>query len=583
MSFDGITTRSIISELSKMVGARINRVNQPESLDIILILHKGVTKNLLLTANSNVPRFHIINDTPKNPMTPPNFCMVLRKHIQGGIVKSISQYKLDRVVKLEISTYDEMGYPCVKSLVIEIMGRHSNIILLDDNNKIIDSIKRVTMDMSRIRQILPGATYNIIEDDKKDLLKEDVLPSQLFDFTKSNAAYKSFYMNYTGLSPLISKEIIYRSGLDVDIKLNNLEKLDIENIDNEFIKIRNLIRDKDFKPYLLLSLTGDKAVGFYPIEINHLGGQLTTNETMSQVLEEYYGTKDNSDRLNQMISNILKVVNNRIKRSQNKLIQQISELEESQNRDIYKVYADLISANIHLINRGVESVKLQNFYTEDLETLDIPLDIKLSPQQNAQHYYKKYSKLKKTEEVLSDEIPKLKEEINYLNQVKLTLSSITEVDEIQEIREELSKGGYLKLSKAKSKNKSSAPSKPLKFITSDGLNVYVGKNNRQNDELTLKFASKSDLFFHAQKVPGAHVILKTDSKEISDKSIYEAAYLAAKYSSLKDENQVMIDYTEKKNVYKAKGAKPGMVYYNDFKSILVDLSDQSILRGIEIK
>lgn len=583
MSFDGITTRSIISELSKMVGARINRVNQPESLDIILILHKGVTKNLLLTANSNVPRFHIIKDTPKNPMTPPNFCMVLRKHIQGGIIKSITQYKLDRVVKLEISTYDEMGYPCIKSLVIEIMGRHSNIILLDDNNKIIDSIKRVTMDMSRIRQILPGAVYNIIEDDKKDLLKEDALPSELFDFTKSTAAYKSFYMNYTGLSPLISKEIIYRSGLDVDIKLNNLEKFDIENIDNEFIKIRKLVRDKEFKSNLLLSLNGDKAVGFYPIDINHLGGQISTSETMSQVLEEYYGTRDNSDRLNQMVSNILKVVNNRIKRSQNKLIQQISELEESKNRDIYKVYADLISANIHLINRGVESVKLQNFYTESLETLDIPLDIKLSPQQNAQHYYKKYSKLKKTEEVLSDEIPKLKEEINYLNQVKLTLSSITEVDEIQEIREELSKGGYLKLSKSKSKAKSSAPSKPLKFITSDGLIVYVGKNNRQNDELTLKLASKSDLFFHAQKVPGAHVILKTDSKEISDKSIYEAAYLAAKYSSLKDENQVMIDYTEKKNVYKAKGAKPGMVYYNDFKSILVDLNNQSIFSGIEKK
>lgn len=583
MSFDGITTRSIVNELGEMVGARINRVNQPESLDIILIIHKGVTKNLLLSANSNVPRFHIIEETPKNPMTPPNFCMVLRKHIQGGIIKSVNQFMLDRVVKIEINTYDEMGYPCTKSLVIEIMGRHSNIILLDDKNKIIDSIKRVTMDMSRVRQILPGAIYSVIKDDKRDLLKEDILPSELFDFTKSTAAYKSFYLNYTGLSPLISKEIIYRTGLDVDVKLNNLEKEDIKNIDSEFSKVRSIIRDKDFTYNLLLPLHGDKPVGFYPIDITHLGGNKISHETMSQVLEEYYGTKDNSDRLNQIISNILKVVNNRIKRSQNKLIQQNLELEESQQRETYKVYADLISANIHAINRGVDTVRLQNFYTEDLDTVEIPLDIKLSPQQNAQHYYKKYSKLKKTEEVLTDEIPKLKDEINYLNQVKLTLGSITEIDEIQEIREELSRGGYLKLSKSKGKSKSAAPSKPLKYLTSDGLTVFVGKNNRQNDELTLKTASKSDLFFHAQKVPGAHVILKTDSKEVSDKSIFEAAYLAAKYSSLKNENQVMIDYTEKKNVYKAKGAKPGMVYYNDFKSILVDLTDQSIANRMKIK
>ncbi len=579
MSFDGITTKALVNEMQRLVGARINRVNQPENLDLVLTIHKDTTERLLISAGNNAPRFHLIEEAPKNPSSPPNFCMLLRKHIQGGIIKSISQHTLDRVVRFDISSYDEMGYPCIKTLVIEIMGRHSNIILLDDDT-VLDSIKRVTLDMSRIRQILPGTKYMTIDDGKINLLTTDALPSETFDFEKSTLAYKSFYLNYTGLSPLISKEIMYRAGLDVDTRLNILKADDLRLLDSSFITFRNKIRENEFKPYLINSFTSEKPIGFYPLEILHLGGSIESYNTMSEVLDIYYSYTDTSDRLEQITSNLLKSVNNRIKRLRNKYIEQKNELDTAKQREILKVYADLISANIHNIQRGSNSIELNNFYSETMETINIPLDIKLSPVQNAQYYYKKYSKLKKTEEVLTGEIPKLINEISYLEQVKLTLSSASEIEEIDEIREELVQGGYIKTKKSKKKQKNKK-SKPLSFTTSDGFEVLVGKNNSQNDELTLKTAQKSDIFLHAQKVPGAHVILRTNNKELPETSLYEAAYLAAKYSSLKEENQVMIDYTQKKNVYKAKGAKPGMVYYNNFESVLIDLSDKTILDRIK--
>lgn len=580
MSFDGITTRALVSELQRLVGARINRINQPESLDLVFVVHKDKTERLLLSAGNNAPRFHLISDAPKNPLTPPNFCMILRKHIQGGIIKSITQHTLDRVVRIEISSYDDMGYPCIKTIIIEIMGRHSNIILLDGET-VIDSIKRVTLDMSRVRQILPGMKYVMIEDDKNNLLESDVLPSEIFDFSKSAQAFKSFYMNYTGLSPLISREIMYKTGLEVDIRLNILSDEDISSLDKAFIEVREMIRNNTYSPTLILSLESEKPVGFYPFEIIHLGDSNIKKDTMSELLDVYYSYTDTSDRLIQMSSNILKSINNRLKRLQNKYVEQKNELDIAKQREKLKVYADLISANIHNIDRGVESVDLNNFYSESMETINIPLDVKLNPVQNAQNYYKKYSKLKKTEEVLSRELPKLTNEIEYLRQVQLTLDSVSEIEELDEIREELMQGGYIKARKSKTKKKTKQSSKPLSFLTSDGLEVLVGKNNRQNDELTLRTAQRSDIFLHAQKVPGAHVILRTQNKDVSDKSIYQAAYLAAKYSSLKNESHVMIDYTEKKNVNKPKGAKPGMVYYNNFESILIDLTDKSISDNIK--
>ncbi|MDO5717944.1 MAG: NFACT RNA binding domain-containing protein, partial [Tissierellia bacterium] len=500
---------------------------------------------------------------------------------QGGVIESVEQFKLDRVISINIRSMDDMGYPCKKRLIIEIMGKHSNIILVDEDDIVIDSIKKVTLDMSRVRQILPGAKYKYIQDEKINLLTENNLPSDLFDFSKSSNVYKAFYMNYTGMSPMIGKEIVYQSNFDIDKKLNTLNSDEIAKLDEVFIKYRDKIRESKFTPVILYDLNKIKMIGFYCMEIEHLGNNFTIYNSISNVLSLYYENHGVDDRLNQMNHNLLKSLNNRIKRYNNKYIALLNDLEEAKDREKYRVYADVLSANIHKIGRGNKTVELENFYSEDMEKIDIPLDIRISPAENAQNYYKRYSKLKKTEFVLNKEIPKLKSEIKYLDQVRHTLSSITELDELDEIKMELMNYGYIKKDKNKNKKKRVKSSKPLKNISSKGNIIYVGKNNKQNDELTLKTANKEDLFFHAQAVPGAHVILKNDSGELDESSIYEAAYLAAKYSSLKDENMVTIDYTSKKNVYKAKGAKPGMVYYNNFKSIVIDLKKPDL--QIELK
>ena len=574
MSLDGIVTRAIVTELNyTILGGRVDKIYQHEKDEILInIYNKGKNRKLLISASSNNPRIHLTKYGKSNPSSPPMFCMLLRKHLTGGIILNIEQFQMDRIIFIDISSLDELGNPTEKRIIVEIMGKYSNIILIDKTSqKIIDAIKRVTSDMSRIRQVLPGIKYLFPRQDHKlnplELTENNYY--QLMDEDKGNKPiYKFFYTNYIGLGPLISKEICFQSNIDIDRPLVSLDMKERKLIFNTFMIVINKIKEKDFKPILIKKNYGKNYVAFYGLDIDQYGKNKLCLDSMSSVLDEYYIKNDTLDRVNQKSQSLKKSVLTKLERSLNKLAKQKQELEDSKNREKYKIYADLISANLYRINKGSDKVELENFYSENMEKIIVPLDKRYSPAENAQRYYKRYSKLKKANQLLLQQIPETEEEIDYLENVLNSIDNCTEVIEIDEIKEELIKEGYLKGNLNRRKKKV-AFSKPHHYLSSYGFHIFVGKNNKQNDYLTLKTAHKEDLWLHVQKMPGSHVIIKTNNQRVPEKTLEEAAMLAAYYSKAKNSTNVAVDYTEKKNVKKPKNAKTGMVIYENFNTVFV--------------
>lgn len=567
MSYDGITTRAVVNQLQEFIsGGKINKITQPDLNEIILHIYNNKENyKLLVSASPNCPAMHLSTLEKQNPKTPPDFCMLLRKHLTGGIIRMIEQVDLDRIINIHIETKNDMGDFCEKLLIVEIMGKHSNIILVDkENYKIIDSIKRVGFNISRIRQIYPGKKYELIKSDKKNLLS-DVNLHQIIKNCENIKVSKFFYTFFTGMGPLINNELIYLSSIDENKSVKDLTETEIKTLQSNFSKLKDKILKNDFSPSLILGKNENKISAFYPFNIHHLGEFIPIND-ISFAIEKYYRQNITSDKLKQKTRELEKTVNKKLSREIKKLAILKEELLEAQNREVFKIYADVLSANSHLIQKGTKNFSGLNFYSENSDMITIPLDIKKSPWENAQMYYKKFSKLKVAEKLLSKEIPETEEEIRYLNQVTESLSLIKTVDEADEIKFELEETGILKRT---SKNKmKSSPSKPYHFIYKNTFHIFVGKNNFQNDNLTLKFANKNDIFFHAKDIPGSHVILRYDEK-ISSDEINVCALLAAHFSKGKNEKYISVDYTEKKNVYKSKGGKPGMVYYNNFKTVNV--------------
>lgn len=584
MSFDGIVTKSVVRELREnLVGGRVDKIYQQEKDEILLNIHnKSINYKLVLSASSNNPRIYITNYSKKNPQAPPMFCMLLRKHLSGGIVLNIEQYELDRVVFIDISSLDELGLPTEKRLIIEIMGKHSNIILIEKSTqKIIDSIKRVPEDISRVRQILPGFIYE--SPPAKDKInplsstKEEFL--NLMEKTDKNLpVFKFFYFNYLGFSPLISREICFNANLDIYRTIGSLSKDDIEELFDSFNELVTKVIKEDFTPLFITSENTNDIDAFYSLDINQYGsGNKTFVSSISQVLDTYYRKKDILDRISQKSQSIRKSIQVKLDRALSKLGKQKNELFESKDREKYKIYADLISANLYRISRGLDSIELENFYDENLAKITIPLDRKISPSDNAQKYYKRYSKLKNAHLLLLEQIPETEAEIEYLENVLISIENSTEVEELDEIKDELVSEGYIK-GNNKKKKKESSVSQPHHYISSDGFNIYVGKNNKQNDYLTLKFARKEDLWLHVQNMPGSHAIIQREGKTIPDTTLEEAAILAAYYSKGKNGNHIPVDYTERRNVKKHKNAKTGMVIYDDFKTIIINPSREAVER-----
>lgn len=585
MAFDGIVTNTVVSELKQaLIGGRVDKVYQPEKDEILIyIRNKGENYRLLISSASNNPRIYLTNNTKQNPPGPPMFCMLLRKHLIGGTVLNIEQFNLDRIILMDISALDELGDPSEKTLIIEIMGKHSNLIFLEKETlKILDSIKRVSFDMSRVRQILPGNTYVYPPDqDKLNPLmtsKEEFL-NLIYAEKQNTHSYKFFYFNYMGLSPLISKEICFKANIDIKRALGTLSSLEIQALYESFYNIILKVKSENFNPLYIKGNQGE-ILAFYSLDIHMFGEKNKFYlPTISKVLDIVYSSKDNFDRISQKSQSIKKSIQTKLDRTINKLSKQEKELLESKDREIYKIYADLISANIHNIEAGLDSVTLPNFYDENMENLKIPLNKKTSAPQNAQKYYKKYSKLKSAESLLNVQIKETKEEIDYLENVLISIDHSTKIDEIDEIRDELIEEAYIRdtsKDKMRRKRKKKKELRPYHYISQDGFDIYVGKNNVQNEYVTLKLARKDDLWFHVQGMPGSHVIIKKENKEIPDSTLEDASILAAYYSKAKNSSNVSVDYTEKKNVKKPANSKTGMVIYDNFKTININPTKEKI-------
>lgn len=572
MSLDGIVTKSLVEELNnKILGGRVGKIFQPENDEIILnIYSNGENYKLLLSANSSTPRIHFTNIQKSNPQEPPIFTMVLRKHLSGGIVLNIEQYNMDRIIFMDISALNELGVPTKKRLIIEIMGKHSNIILIDmDNNKIIDSINKVSIDMSRVRQILPGLEYKLPpSQDKLNPLEinQDIFINKFKESSQGQQVFKFFYNSFIGISPLISRELCYRENIDIKKTISSINEEELNLLYKSFSELVENLKNNNYNPTLVTRDIGGYEA-FYALDLKQYNLEdKIYKDSISDVLDIYYSQNDRINRVTQKANNMKKSVQVYLERAKNKLSKQKEELLASKDRDKYKVYADLISANFHNIKeKGLSSVMLQNFYSENMEEIEVPLDYKYDANRNAQRYYKKYSRLKNAEQLVSKQIPETEHEIEYLENIIVSIENATEVLDLDDIREELIAENYIKGRRDK-KNKK-LKTKPYHYISTEGYNIYVGKNNRQNDELTMKFANKDDLWLHVQNMPGSHVIIRNDRNIITEKVIEEAAILAAYYSKAKLSNNVPIDYTERKNVKKPSGSKAGMVIYDNFNTV----------------
>ena len=584
MSLDGIVVSSIVSELnSALVDGKIDKVYQPEPDEILLVArNKGQNFKIVISASSNNPRVHFTTQTKSNPNSPPMFCMLLRKHLQGGKILKISQPSLERIIVFHIQSLDELGVLSTKELVVEIMGRHSNIILVEkDSQRILDSIKRVPLSVSSKRQVLPGLTY-VLPPSQDKINPLDLSESIFYDSISIEnpglLVYKHIYSKYVGISPLIAREICYLSGIEDTTQIDSLDKSDTIRLYSSFMSIIQRIKTSNFAPTIVFMSNNEEVLAFSSIDLKQYGDYPKTHfDSISKVLEEFYIVRDSMDRIRQKSMDLRKSVSIKLDRTYNKLAKQKEELLDAEKREKYKIIGDLITANMYKLEKGLKEIEVNNYYSEDNELIKITLDPQLTPSQNAQKYYKKYNKLKNAFELVSEHIIKTKEEVDYLENILTAMDNCTEVSDLDEIKAELIREGYIKNnSKANKKNASLKMSKPRHYISSDGFDIYVGKNNSQNDYLTLKFSSKNDIWLHTKDIPGSHVIIIKKSETIPPSTIQEGAMIAAFYSKAKLSSNVPVDFTERKNVRKPNGAKPGMVIYDYYNTVYVTPAEDLI-------
>lgn len=570
MSFDGIFTKAVVDEIYPLLlNGKINKINQPDKNEINIQIYNKENYKLLLSCANNLSRIHLSEKSKKNPITAYNFCMLLRKHLVGGTIKNIYQHKMDRVVCFEIENLNELKELSKKLLIIEIMGKHSNIILVDkESNKIIDAIKHIDSRQSSIREVFPNKDYFFVKDEKENILDENYkLPSEILKISEPISMKKFFYTNYLGFSPIISYELLNNSNVDSDVNSANLNDEDIKRIDENFVKIVENIKDKNYYPIFIKDEMNNNK-DFYCFDLN-LYEKKESVDSLSKLVESFYHNNSLRDRINQKASGFKKILTTKLNRLTNKYLAMNDELLNNQSKEDLKNFADLLSINIYKIEKGMKKISVGNIY-DNMKDIEISLDEKKSPRENIEAYYKKYKKLKTADEIIKTELPKIEEEMKYIKQILETIEIITELNELSEIEEELISLGYVRKSK---KNKQKLEkSKPYVFETDSGALIYVGKNNLQNENLTLKFANKNDIFFHAQDVPGSHVILRGANLTENDYKI--SGFLAGYYSYFKNEGYANVDYTEKKHIRKAKGTGLGMVYYDNYKTLFIDFKDK---------
>ena len=569
MAFDGIVTRAVVKQLNdELTGLRVDKIYQVEKDEVLLHFRKN---KLLISSSGNNPRIYLTEQTKENPKIPPMFTMVLRKHLSGAIVKGVFQFGNDRVIKIDFDAWDDFSEKIEKSLIVEIMGRHSNIILLDNENIIIDSIKRVSESMSRVRQVLPHLPYEYIKDENKidpsTATLEDI--SEKFNHSEGNKSVENVVFNaLTGFSKNMGTEISLRANIDSTRPFSSLENFEKDNLIKSSMELIREINENEFsyKSYL----DGDRIVDFHVLNLINLEGLDSLEfKTPSEMLDAIYSKRDKDDRLGQKGTALKKIVASKLSKDKSKISNLKKDLLEAENREQYRIFGDLLSANFHKVKPGQKEITLQNFYSEDLEDVLIPLDEKISAPINAQRFYKKYGKLKTAENILNEQIKDTQNEIDYLESVLSTIELTEDVSALDEIKDELIEQGYIKRSSQK-KKKSKMEIPNYLEMEKDGFNIFIGRNNRENDLLTHKIARRDDIWLHAQGIPGSHVIIKTEGKDVPEEVIKYAAQLAAYNSKGRNSGSIEVDYTQKQNVKRSPANKPGLVNYTNFKTISVD-------------
>lgn len=568
MAFDGITIANITKELQDtLTGGRISKIAQPEKDELLLTIKSSAGQfRLCISASASLPLIYLTDVNKPSPMTAPNFCMLLRKHISNGRITGITQPGLERIIRFEIEHLDELGDLRQKELIVEIMGKHSNIIFCDENQKIIDSIKHVSAQMSSVREVLPGRDYFIPD----TLEKEDPLSINEAHFSdhlrkKPLPLSKALYNSFTGISPVVAEEICTLSNLPSELSPKDLSEDLMHHLYTQFSIFLDPVREGRFSPVIYFD--GPEPKEFSSLELSHFSNlEAKTFPTISQVLVTYYASKNQITRIRQKSADLRHVINTALERNRKKYDLQLRQLKDTEKRDKYRIYGELINTYGYGVEEGAKSMEAFNYYTN--ETIQIPLKDTLSAKENAQKYFDRYNKLKRTFEALNELTRETHQEILYLESIGNALDIARQEEDLTQLKEELAQTGYIRRRSGQKKVK--ITSKPFHYISSDGFHMYVGKNNLQNDELTFRFANGGDWWFHSKKYPGSHVIVKTEGKELPDRTFEEAARLAAHFSKASKSDKVEIDYVQKKEVKKPGGAKPGFVVYYTNYSLLID-------------
>ena len=575
MGIDGGFLHNLVKELNEeLVGKRVEKVHTPNFDEVVLTLRSaGFSGRLLLSARNGSARVHLTNFPPENPITAPMFCMLLRKHIGGAKIKDILSFGLDRVVKIVFEAHNEMGDIVHPSLVVELISASPNIILLDDNGFIIDSTRRSDIEKN-VRIVATGAKYTLPKtQDKLNPLECDT--EQIVELLKAQKTMpidKAILANIDGVSPLIARELAFLLEKDLSSTIENTTTKKL-NRAVELLKVSLT----SGAPYLILKPDGTPFdVSYMPIMQYGSDYERQQISSFSQLLDEFYLERQKSQNLHRNSSDILKLLSNLSSRTMRKISAREEDLKKCEDKETFRIFGELIKANLHTIKRGEKSVEVINYYDENAKTITIPLNEALSPQDNAQKYFKDYKKYCAREKTLSDLISDSKLELRYIESVFDSLSRAETIDDLSLIRDELAEGGYIKRPQ-NFKRKSKPKLKPNKYVTPDGFTILSGKSNIQNDELTCKIADKSDLWFHTKDIHGSHTVLVLDGREPSDAAILAAASIAAYHSKAKNSSAVPVDYTKIKFVKKPSGARPGMVIYTNNKTLFVTPNEQEIL------
>ena len=579
MALDGAFLRHIKQELEgQLLGSRVDKVYQPNREELLIAFRsREAACKVLFSARANSARVHFTTIPLENPKQPPMLCMLLRKKLLGAKVVAIRQPELERLLHFDFDSINELGDHVTLTLTMEVMGRYSNIILSDEEGKIIDALKRVDAEMSSQRLVLPGLTYRLPPPQSK-LCPLSTVSQQVVEALKAlprdMELSKGYLALLQGVSPIVCRELAYRVGRGRELTVKTMDEEQLFRAGFFYQQMRDTVEEVSGKPYMAVNLQG-KPMDFSFLEIHQYGTAAVVKEaeSFSQLLDDFYRERDKQERMRVREQDLLKLLSTHSERLSRKIGVQRGELEQCADRDGLRVAGDLISANMYQLEKGAQSADLANFYEEDAPLVHIKLDPAMTPSQNAQKYYKEYRKAKTAEEKLTEQISLAEQELEYLETVLDALARAETERDLSEIRAELQEQGYLRKLRSK-KEKPAAVSAPMKFTTSDGFTVLVGRNNRQNDKLTLKTANNNDIWFHTKNIPGSHTVLVTEGKSPTETAMTEAAQLAALHSRAKDSAQVPVDYTQIRNVSKPVGAKPGMVIYVNYKTIYVTPSQE---------